>query len=62
MLAWKCKETGGPKVEAPRWQGFGRSLTERVLAADLGASGTLGFLPEGVNVALIAPMSVSLRA
>jgi PAS domain S-box-containing protein len=46
-LVWK--ETGGPPVQPPSRAGFGRVVTEQMIAASLGATVETGFEPDGVE-------------
>jgi PAS domain S-box-containing protein len=52
-LEWR--EQGGPAVAAPARRGFGTRLIERGLAADLGGTARIDFLPEGVVCTVEAP-------
>jgi PAS domain S-box-containing protein len=53
-LVWK--EEGGPPVSPPRRRGFGTRLIERGLAADLGGTARIEFLPDGVLCTVDAPL------
>ncbi|AUX80019.1 PAS domain S-box protein [Sinorhizobium fredii] len=44
----RWSESGGPAVLAPKRNGFGRLLLERVLASDLGGEVKLQFAPQGL--------------
>jgi PAS domain S-box-containing protein len=52
-LVWR--EQGGPPVAPPRRRGFGTRLIERGLAAELGGTVEIAFLPEGVVCRIDAP-------
>lgn len=52
-LAWE--ETGGPKVEVPDRKGFGSTVIERILRAQLGAKTEIDFAPEGLRVSCAIP-------
>jgi light-regulated signal transduction histidine kinase (bacteriophytochrome)/ActR/RegA family two-component response regulator len=52
-LAWR--ETGGPHVAMPTRSGFGRTLLERVFAADVQGRATLEFRPDGLRCDLDIP-------
>ena len=54
QLVWR--EQGGPPVSAPSRRGFGTRLIERGLAADLGGTARIEFLPEGVVCTVEAPL------
>lgn len=56
-LSFEWLERGGPPVEAPMGDGFGRRLLERGLARDLGGAARLDFDPRGVRYVLSAPLS-----
>lgn len=51
-------EKGGPCVQKPTRRGFGSRLIERTLAASLGGSAELHYLPEGLEFRLAAPASM----
>jgi PAS domain S-box-containing protein len=53
-LVWQ--ESGGPAVSPPRQRGFGTRLIERGLAADLGGTASIAFLPGGVVCTVEAPL------
>ncbi|HEY0111810.1 MAG TPA: HWE histidine kinase domain-containing protein [Allosphingosinicella sp.] len=53
-LCWR--EKGGPPVSEPLRKGFGTRLIERGLAADLGGSARIEFLPDGVLCTVEAPV------
>lgn len=53
-LVWQ--EQGGPPVAPPAARGFGSRLIERGLAAELGGTVELQFLPEGVRCVVDAPL------
>lgn len=52
-ICWS--ETGGPVVVAPKHNGFGRLLLERVLASDLGGEVHLEFAPQGLVCTIDVP-------
>lgn len=52
-IVWS--ETGGPVVQPPERRGFGAQLLDRVIGAQLGASTTRVFSPEGVSVTITIP-------
>ena len=54
-LLWQ--ESGGPPVSPPSSRGFGSRMIERALAAELGGTVELQFLPEGVRCVVEAPLS-----
>ena len=47
-LNLKWRETGGPPVEPPERSGFGRFVTEKMVAQNLGANVAIEFATEGV--------------
>lgn len=53
-LVWQ--EEGGPPVEAPTRRGFGTRMIERALAAELGGTARIDFLPEGISCTVEAPL------
>jgi PAS domain S-box-containing protein len=53
-LEWR--ERGGPPVSPPRRHGFGTRMIQRGLAAELGGTVTMDFLPEGVVCRVDAPL------
>jgi PAS domain S-box-containing protein len=52
-IVWS--EVGGPLVQPPERRGFGAQLLDRVIGAQLGASTTRVFSPEGVSVTISIP-------
>jgi two-component sensor histidine kinase/PAS domain-containing protein len=52
-IVWN--EVGGPTVQPPERRGFGAQLLDRVIGAQLGASTTRVFSPEGVSVTISIP-------
>jgi light-regulated signal transduction histidine kinase (bacteriophytochrome)/CheY-like chemotaxis protein len=52
-IIWR--ETGGPPVTPPTRSGFGRTLLERVFAADVHGRVTLEFRPDGLRCVLEIP-------
>jgi PAS domain S-box-containing protein len=55
-LRLRWLETGGPPVTAPDRRGFGTRMIERALAAELGGSARIEFLPEGISCTVEAPL------
>lgn len=53
-LDWR--ESGGPVVAPPTRQGFGSRLLQRVLTAQVQATITTDYAPEGFHLTLAAPM------
>ncbi len=49
-------ESGGPKVEKPKRQGFGSRLLEYVLPGQIQAKITIDYRPDGVHVLCSVPM------
>lgn len=49
-------ESGGPAVTAPTRVGFGTRLLENVIGGQLGGRVELRYLPEGLNVEIVAPL------
>jgi PAS domain S-box-containing protein len=54
LLSWR--ERGGPPVAPPERRGFGSRMIERGLAAELGGTVDLRFLPEGLVCLVDAPL------
>lgn len=54
-LEWR--ESGGPRVVAPRRRGFGSRMIERALAAELGGEVRLDFAPAGLVCTIEAPLA-----
>ncbi|WP_018237223.1 PAS domain S-box protein [Ensifer sp. BR816] len=54
-LRIRWSESGGPPVLAPKRNGFGRLLLERVLASDLGGNVQLDFAPQGLVCTIDIP-------
>lgn len=54
-LQIRWRESGGPAVLAPKRNGFGRLLLERVLASDLGGEVQLEFAPHGLVCTIDVP-------
>jgi two-component sensor histidine kinase len=52
VITWR--ESGGPTVSEPTGRGFGSRMIERALAADLGATVTFAYAPEGLICTIIA--------
>ena len=52
VITWR--ESGGPPVAEPSGKGFGSRMIERALAADLGATVTFAYAPEGLVCTIIA--------
>ncbi|HEX8064126.1 MAG TPA: HWE histidine kinase domain-containing protein [Allosphingosinicella sp.] len=55
-LRLRWRESGGPAVTPPDRRGFGTRMIERALAAELGGSARIEFLPEGICCAVEAPL------
>jgi PAS domain S-box-containing protein len=53
-LVWQ--EEGGPPVAPPAHRGFGTRMIERALAAELGGTARIDFLPEGISCTVEAPL------
>jgi PAS domain S-box-containing protein len=53
---FRWQEHDGPLVVPPNHTGFGRTLLERAVAADLDAQSTISFAPEGVRYEIDAPL------
>jgi PAS domain S-box-containing protein len=53
-LRWS--EAGGPPVTPPDRRGFGTRMIERALAAELGGTARIDFLPEGISCTVEAPL------
>ncbi len=53
-LRWS--ESGGPNVTPPDRRGFGTRMIERALAAELGGTARIEFLPEGIICTVEAPL------
>jgi PAS domain S-box-containing protein len=53
-LHWR--ELGGPPVTPPDRRGFGTRMIERALAAELGGSADIEFLPDGISCTVEAPL------
>jgi two-component sensor histidine kinase len=56
VLEMHWRESGGPKVEAPKARGYGSRMIERALAHDLQGTARLDFRPEGVVCVIDAPL------
>ena len=56
-LTLEWREIGGPVVQAPTRSGFGRTLLERVFAADVQGRAVLEFRPDGLHCVLDIPHS-----
>lgn len=54
-LRIRWSEKGGPAVAAPKHNGFGRLLLERVVASDLGGEVRLDFASEGLTCTIDVP-------
>jgi two-component sensor histidine kinase len=57
-ITWK--EVGGPRVEAPRRQGFGDVVLTEIVPTSLRGTALLEFEPEGVKWVLLAPSNAVL--
>ncbi|MCJ2011310.1 sensor histidine kinase [Methylobacterium sp. J-076] len=55
-LTWR--ETGGPRVQPPRRQGFGSRLLHRVLITQVQAEVTTDYAPDGFSLTMRAPLPV----
>ena len=60
-LTLEWREMGGPAVQPPQRTGFGRTLLERVFAADVQGRAVLEFKPDGVRCVLDIPHSRIIR-
>ncbi|MBV9551412.1 MAG: PAS domain-containing protein [Alphaproteobacteria bacterium] len=60
LVRWQ--ESGGPAVAEPQVSGFGRTLIERQLEAEIGATATLDFAPQGLTAEVVVPLSGELIA
>lgn len=56
-MAWQ--ERGGPSVSQPQRQGFGSRLLHRVLTTQLNAKVEVDYDPEGLRVAIDAPLKAT---
>ena len=54
QLIWR--ETGGPSVAAPERKGFGTTLIQRGLTAQLGGKADIEFAPDGLRCTLECPV------
>jgi len=57
LLRFRWKELGGPTVTAPGTKGFGSTVIERILRAQLGAQSEIRYAPEGLDVTCRIPAS-----
>jgi PAS domain S-box-containing protein len=55
-LEMEWRESGGPKVSAPRRRGFGTVMMERALAHDIGGNIEMRFEPQGFSCTIRAPI------
>ena len=53
ILVWR--ETGGPRVEAPKKSGFGTSVVRELVPYELGGTVDFSFAPEGLQCRLEIP-------
>ena len=60
QLAVTWRESGGPGVAPPETTGFGRTLFERQLRAEIGAEASLNFAPGGAEASIALPLSSSI--
>jgi two-component sensor histidine kinase len=60
-LRFTWKEIGGPHIEEPRRDGFGKVMITKLVPKSLQGSASLEFEPEGVRWVLTAP-SASILA
>jgi PAS domain S-box-containing protein len=49
-------EQGGPQVSDPEQRGFGSKLIEGSIAAELGGTARLAFMPEGLRCEIVIPL------
>ena len=54
QLTWR--ETGGPPVATPERKGFGTTLIQRGLTAQLGGTADIEFAPDGLRCTLECPV------
>lgn len=59
-VALEWRETGGPKVKAPRRRGFGQRLIEEGLSYELGGKAELRFDADGFNCKIELPAADTL--
>jgi PAS domain S-box-containing protein len=52
-------EQGGPSVAVPKQSGFGSKLIEGSIAAELGGSARLAFMPEGLRCEILIPIEIA---
>jgi|TARA_R100000049_G_C1957062_1_gene115525 two-component system CheB/CheR fusion protein len=57
VLDFVWEESGGPPVEKPERKGFGSTVIERILRAQLSAETEIDFAPEGLRVTCAIPSS-----
>ena len=55
VLEWR--ETGGPRVKAPKRRGFGQTVLERLTSQALEGQASLSFASEGVIWRIEIPIS-----
>jgi two-component sensor histidine kinase len=53
-MLWR--ESGGPRVSAPKERGYGSTMIERALARDLQGTAVLDFQASGVVCTIRAPL------
>ena len=56
MLRFAWRESGGPRVEPPRRQGFGSRLLQRVLTTQVQAEVETLYAPDGFALTMLAPL------
>ena len=62
VLEFRWKESDGPKVGTPDHKGFGSTVIERILQAQLAADTKIDFRPDGLEVFCAIPASHLLPA
>jgi two-component sensor histidine kinase len=62
LLTLSWVEHGGPRVSAPAREGFGTRMLGRVLQAQLGATVTSDFHPDGFRIQLQVPIKSAADA
>ena len=60
QLVIQWRESDGPPVERPGTSGFGRTILERQLPAELGAEAGIEFAPDGVAAQIAVPLNGNL--
>ncbi len=54
-ILWTWTEQGGPVVNAPKRQGFGSVLLQRVLKIQIGAKVVVNYAADGLQVTVKVP-------